>query len=265
MNVVNRRATALASISLVAFVIAGCGGSASATPTSQISPLANSDWTLTTFTGRTLPAGANVTLLFGVLQAGGFSGCNQFQTSYATLDTGIRFGPIAGTRISCGATVDAFETGYYSALSSVTHWGITNDVLELSTATGEKIVTYARMAPATVEGPWNITGVNNGSQAVGSTPTGVTANMTFAPDGTVSGFGGCNSFGGGYTVGATDQISIGPLMSSLQACGDPADTFEHQLLTALQGATKWSVTGGNLELRDDGGALQVSASSAAAQ
>jgi heat shock protein HslJ len=48
----------------------------------------------------------------------------------------------------------------------------------------------------------------------------------------------------------------------LMACGDPADTFEAQLLAALQAATTWSVSAGVLELRDDSGALQVGAASA---
>ena len=41
------------------------------------------------------------------------------------------------------------------------------------------------------------------------------------------------------------------------ACGDPTDTTELQLTTALQATTVWSVRGDTLELRDDSGALQV--------
>jgi hypothetical protein len=61
-----------------------------------------------------------VTLLFGVVQASGFSGCNNFTLPYAVQDTGLRFGPIAGTRASCGPTLDAVETAYYTNLSLVT-------------------------------------------------------------------------------------------------------------------------------------------------
>ena len=252
-----------AVVMLVALTLAACSGSAGASPTpALISPLANSDWSLATIAGRPIPSGTNVTLLFAVFQSSGFSGCNQFQMPYATEDTGLRFGPIAGTRISCGEALDTFETAYYSSLSSVTHWAIVNDTLQLTKATGEMILTYGRMAPASVDGPWNVTQVNNGNQGTESPPTGVSASVSFLPDGTVSGFGGCNSFGGGYSVHDDGTISIGPLMSSLKACGDPTDTFEHQLLAALQNATKWSVPGGNLELRDDGGALQVGATSA---
>ena len=251
---------------MAAVLITGCGVTTGASPTpASPSPLADTEWTLTTFAGRTIPSGANVTLLFALLKAGGFSGCNQFNMPYATVDTGLRFGPIAGTLRSCGDTIDAFQAGYYSSLSSVTHWGVTGDVLELRKATGETIFTYNRMAPASVDGAWTVTSVNNGNQGVESIPTGVTANISFLPDNLLEGFGGCNSFSGDYLVVGTDTISFGPIMSTMKACGDPADTFEHQLLAAIQKSTKWSVTNGNLELRDADGALQVGASPGTSQ
>lgn len=235
---------------------------ASAAPSSPLSPLANSEWLTTSIFGREIPSGTNITLVFAIAKAGGFSGCNQFSMPYATEDTGLRFGPISGTRASCGQVLDAVETSYYTNLSLVTHYKVSGDSLELTSGTGEKVVTYSRMAPASVDGPWTITHVNNGAGAVSTVPTGVNANISFMPDGTVEGFGGCNNFSGGYSLGDGDAIAIGPLMSTMQACGDPADTLERQLLTALQNSTKWSVTTGTLDLRDAGGAQQVQASTA---
>jgi heat shock protein HslJ len=48
----------------------------------------------------------------------------------------------------------------------------------------------------------------------------------------------------------------------MKACGDPADSFERQLLTALGNSTKWDVTSGTLDLRDASGAQQVEATTA---
>ena len=115
--------------------------------------------------------------------------------------------------------------------------------------------------PASVEGPWNVTMVNNGNEGVEPAPDGIGATIAFGPEGTVEGFGGCNSFSGGYSVDG-DAIAIGPLMSTMMSCGEASDTFEAQYLTALQAATTWSLSAGTLELRDDGGALQVGATSA---
>ena len=59
-----------------------------------------------------------------------------------------------------------------------------------------------------------------------------------------------------------DALTVGPLMSTMMACPDPAGTFETQFLTALQNSTKWSVSAGELDLRDDSGAQQVAAQTA---
>jgi heat shock protein HslJ len=263
MKSVDRRVSVLASVALAALVLAGCStGSPGASATPQISPLANSEWSLTTIFGRPLPSGTNASLIFAVLEAGGFSGCNQFTMPYATQDTGLRFGPIAGTRKSCGQALDAVETSYYTNLALVTHYSITGDTLNLTSATNETVLAYARMAPATVDGPWNITSVNNGNNGVESVPTGVSATISFLPNNLLEGFGGCNNFNGDYLVVGTDNISFGPIMSTMKACGDPADSFERQLLVALPTATKWSVSNGTLELRDASGALQVQATTA---
>jgi heat shock protein HslJ len=48
----------------------------------------------------------------------------------------------------------------------------------------------------------------------------------------------------------------------MMACPDPAGSFESQFLAALQKSTKWSVSAGTLDLRDDGGAQQVAAQTA---
>jgi heat shock protein HslJ len=260
------RPLALAAAGLVMVLSVACSttppaASPASSGSANLSPLANSDWQLTQIAGRPLPSGTPVTLLFSVLNAGGFSGCNQFTVDYATEDTGLRFGPVAGTRMSCGEALDTFESAYYAGLGAITHWKIANDVLTLTTGTGEERLVYGRMAPASVEGPWTVTAANNGQGAVSSVPAGVSASISFMPDGTVEGFGGCNNFNGGYSVNAS-KIAIGPLLAQLKACGEPADGFERQLLVALQTATKWSVTGGTLDLRDDNNAQQVSATTA---
>ncbi len=85
---------------------------------------------------------------------------------------------------------------------------------------------------------------------------GIVLTADFSPDGHVSGNGGCNNFNGGYSYTDT-TIAIGPLMSTMMACGDATDSVEQQYTTALQAATVWAITDGALELRDAAGALQV--------
>lgn len=245
---------------IAAGVIAGCSTAPGSSP--RATPLANTQWLLATIGGQPVASGTNADLLFSLRQASGFSGCNQFTTTYTTDGSAaLSFGDFATTRMACGPAASLIESGYLAALGNVAKYTMTSDSLTLANATGGTLLTYSAQPPATVEGPWNVTMVNNGTGAVQSTPTGIGAAMSFLPDGTIQGFGGCNNFSGGYSVTA-DRISIGPLMASMKACDVATNSFESQFLTALQNSAKWSVTTGTLDLRDANGAQQVAATSA---
>ena len=86
-----------------------------------------------------------------------------------------------------------------------------------------------------------------------------TLTAIFADAGTVAGSGGCNEYNGPYTSDAS-TIKIGPLATTRMLCNTPTgvDEQETQFLAAMQAATKYTIAGSTLELRDDGGALQVS-------
>lgn len=70
-------------------------------------------------------------------------------------------------------------------------------------------------------------------------------------DGNASGFGGCNTFRGGYEV-AGDSISIGPLAVTLMACEEPKMAAEGAYLPALEAADGWAIEDGELVLSKDG-------------
>jgi heat shock protein HslJ len=225
-------------------------------------PLADTAWVLGSVGDTPVPSGTGASLVFGHDSAGGDAGCNRFMASYTTDGvSSLAFGPVATTMMLCDEATNAFEQGYLAALATVASFAITDAGLDLSDAGGAVVLSYGAGAPASVEGPWIVTMVNNGNEAVQSVPEGISATVSFHPDGTVEGFGGCNGFGGGYSVDG-DAIAIGPLMGTMMACEEPANTFETQFRAALENATTWSVTNGVLDLRDDSGAQQVEAQSA---
>jgi heat shock protein HslJ len=206
-------------------------------------------------------SGTNASLVLTDGSAGGFGGCNQFVAPYELSGDSLSFGDIASTLIACDDATMALEDQYYSALGLVASYAIDGTGLTLAGADGATVLSYTASPPATVEGPWYVTGYNNGAEAVVSPVIGAEPSISFHPDGTVEGFGGCNGFGGGYSVHG-DAIAIGPLHSTMIACSDEINAQEVQFLTALEAATTWQVQGNTLELRDDAGALQVSAISA---
>jgi heat shock protein HslJ len=201
--------------------------------------------------------------------ASGFGGCNHFTTTYTLDGSALSFGEPTSTMMACDEALMSFESVYLGALPTVAGYQITGDTLELLNGTGSAALTYsagpggsAPGAETALVGAWTATGINNGAEAVVSVPEDPALTAVFAADGSVSGFGGCNQYGGPY-VAAGDTIGIGPLHQTMMACGDPADTTEQQFLAALTAATVWSLRGGTLELRDDSGALQVSLVAAA--
>jgi heat shock protein HslJ len=223
--------------------------------------LEGTTWMLTALAGSAdesaVPA-MNADLILAGGTASGFGGCNQFTTSYTLAGTSLSFGVPASTMMACADPAMAFESVYLGALPTVASYAITGDTLELLDGSGSVALTYAAAPAGTnaLVGTWTVNGINNGAEAVVSVPADPVLTVTFGADGSVVGFGGCNQFGGPYISGS-DTIGIGPLHATMMACGDPLDTTEQQLMTALQASTVWSVRGGTLELRDDSGALQV--------
>ena len=244
--------------------ISGTTAAQSASPEAMAGGLVDTAWSLTSVGDTPVASASDADILFTVSEAAGFAGCNRFMADYTSdAVSSLTFGPIATTMRLCDDAANAFEQSYLAALATVASYAIDDGGLTLSDASGETVLTYVPMAPASVEGPWLVSGVNNGNEAVVSVPDGIGATATFHPDGTVEGFAGCNSFSGGYSVDG-DTIAIGPLMGTMMSCGETADAFDGQYLTALQAATTWAIVSGALELRDDEGALQVLANSAIA-
>ena len=85
---------------------------------------------------------------------------------------------------------------------------------------------------ASIVGTWKLTAygpANSPTPAVSD----VDASITFDVNGTLNGNGGCNSMSGDYKVDG-NQITFGPIMSTLMGCDEPRMTQEgtvHQVLT----------------------------------
>jgi heat shock protein HslJ len=72
--------------------------------------------------------------------------------------------------------------------------------------------------------------------------------IAFSGDGTVAGTGGCNTFGGNYTVDGS-KLTFGPLNSTKKACGDAVDQVEAAYLAAVQATSAYEITSaGELKL-----------------
>ena len=81
-------------------------------------------------------------------------------------------------------------------------------------------------------GTWKLTAYGPADSPTPAVPD-AEASLAFNSDGTVTGNGGCNGLGGDYKVNG-DQITFGPIMSTLMACDGPRMEQEdavHQVMT----------------------------------
>jgi heat shock protein HslJ len=82
-------------------------------------------------------------------------------------------------------------------------------------------------------------------------PSGVHMSVQFGPDGSITGYGGCNRFFGGYTIDG-NHIKIGPLGSTRKGC--PGLTqLETSFFATLEAAKSFAQDDGTLTLFDAAG------------
>jgi len=105
------------------------------------------DWALTSYaTGdgmSSVPFAVDATLHLEDGQASGSGGCNAFSGSYQLDGASLTFSDeLTRTLAICEDEVQAVEDAYLTALPEVTGWAIVADVLELSDAFGDTILTF---------------------------------------------------------------------------------------------------------------------------
>ena len=191
----------------------------------------------------------------------GTTGCNRYSGSYGVDAPSLSFGALAMTRMACMPPRDAAERAMIAALESTAGYTVIGDALELTDAEGNTVLRFrAATAPGLVGTTWVAAGINNGRGGVVSSVALEAAHVTatFADDGFITGFGGCNGFGGSYTLDG-DSMQIGPLTANLKACVEPEGISELEgwYFAALERVATWSIRGDRLQLRDGEGALQV--------
>ena len=243
------------AVILVLVALAGCSSAAGApsggTLTGQV-------WALTDLAGKAPLQDTGITIQFATDgTVSGSSGCNQYSGTYTASGSSLTINtPLASTMMMCAEPVMVQETAYQTALAGVKAYTVKGDKLTLYGPNNTEIANYKATSQDLAGTSWQVIGYNNGKQAVTSVIAGTEMYIDFGKDGTVSGGAGCNTFSGPYTVNG-NQITIGPLASTMMACGDPPGIMdqEQQFLAALGTAATYQIEGNVLELRTSDGAL----------
>jgi len=215
-------------------------------------------WRLTRLRGQDeqalagVPTGITVRFEAGQLQ--GFDGCNQLVGSYTIAGDRLILGQLAGTMMACPPPVMAIETAFRGTFTGVLRYTVAEGRLTLAAESDtDPTLVFAAAPPPRLEGiAWEVTGFNNGRQAVVSPLTGTTLTVSLQ-DGSVVGHAGCNSFRATYTREGT-RLVVGPVATTRMRCaGEGVMEQERQFLAALESATRWAIDRDMLHLhRADG-------------
>jgi heat shock protein HslJ len=217
-------------------------------------------WALTELMGKPPVSGTGISAEFSSDgKISGSAGCNRYSGTYNVSGNSITISSsMATTMMICDQPVMDQESAYLKALAEAKTFEVKGDTFTLTGADKTSLASYKAQSQDLSGTSWEPTGVNNGKQAVVSLLAGTTLTANFGKDGTLSGNAGCNTYSGGYKV-TGDKITIGPLISSMKSCSDPAGVMEQetQYLAALQSATSYQIEGNVLQLRTKDDALAV--------
>jgi heat shock protein HslJ len=244
------------SICVGMMILAACTSSGS----QQGGDLTGKVWALTELTGNPPIAGTGISAQFTADgKVSGSAGCNQYSGTYTISGSNITFpSPMALTMMMCEQAVMDQESAYLKALSEAKTYAVNGDQLTLTGGDGAQLAVYKAQSQDLAGSSWEVTAYNNGKQAVVGVLEGTALTASFNEDGTLSGNSGCNQYNGAYKING-DEITIGPLASTMMMCSDPADVMdqETQYLAALQSAAKYQIEGNVLQLRTKDDALAV--------
>jgi len=215
-------------------------------------------WALAELMGKPPMAGTGISAEFTADgKVAGSAGCNRYSGTYTISGSNITFSsPMAMTMMMCEQAVMDQESAYMQALGEAKTFAIQGDQLTLTGGDGVTLAVYKAQSQDLAGTTWQVTAYNNGNQAVIGVVEGTTLTASFGKDGSMSGNSGCNDFNGPYKIDG-DQITIGPLASTMKMCSDPAGVMEQevQYLAALQSAANYQIEGNVLQLRTKDDAL----------
>ena len=181
---------------LVAAVLQGCSPMQTASQGASPPPSLNDTaWTLASLPGTTLLPAPQATLQFEGGRAAGSDGCNRYGTRFTAADGKLELGPQrVSTQMACPEPVSQLAAAFNRVLDDVRAYRIEAGSLLLLNASGATLATLAAQANTLAGTAWQVSGYNNGKQAVVSVITGTQLTMEFLADGKLRGSGGCNNF-----------------------------------------------------------------------
>ncbi len=210
--------------------------------------------------GKTATAVADVkaTMEFQDGRVSGNASCNRYTAGYTVSGNKLTIQPATVTKMACiNEAVNKQEMAFLAALGQVASFQVTGNQLKLANAAGQTVLTFSVLPPTSLVGStWHVLSYNNGKGGLVSTQTSGKITVVFGADGRVSGFAGCNTYGGSYQV-TGDTLKLSQLAATAMACEPSLMQEEQEYLAALGKAVSLRIQDDTLELLDASGTRMV--------
>jgi heat shock protein HslJ len=207
------------------------------------------------------PSGVTADAVFEGGRLSGRAPVNAYSGPFTAGEDGtLRIGPVARTQMAGPPAANRTEDAYFRALEATAGYAAEGGTLTLRDASGAAVLTFDE-APVSITGDWEVTGYNNGRQAVVSVLAGSAVTARFAADGALTGDTGVNAYTTTYETtpdgAASLGIRIAPPATTRRAGPDALMAQERQYLAALESARTVAFEGEGATLRDGTDAIAV--------
>jgi heat shock protein HslJ len=238
-------------------------------------------WTLLSIGGAQVPSTITATADFGSDgTVNGNGGCNDYNATYTAEGAdGLTVSGLSATRKACDLSTSGIEALFLDGLQAATNFSIANDQLTIRTASGDLVFAAGATLPTpsgaplpTIEplpsggpvpsmvppgagsivGTWQL--IEMAGQAI--PPSVISVIVTFSADGKVTGNGGCNDFGGTYTLEGT-KIALAMAPTTTKTCDATRSAMEQGVMAILPYVDDATVADGQLTLASSGMGFSV--------
>ncbi|HPY41967.1 MAG TPA: META domain-containing protein [Thiolinea sp.] len=188
----------------------------------------------------------------------GHDSCNNFRAAYSQpkvantpQSLAIRMDGAMSTLMACPPQQTKLAGALSSALKKTYQYSINDKYLTLMDNRGAVVATFDRPATDVPGTSWQLLSFNNGTAMLSSLNT-EHFTATFAADGTVSGFSGCNNYRATYKLDrARGTMRVGPVGSTFKLCpNEDLMKEEAGFLSAWQRVGLYGRQGNGLSLFD---------------
>lgn len=244
----------LAALAILAITVVGCD-STKQTVASMDTNINNTTWELTTLEGQNIDQSntdgkkIHFNLNSTDQTISGYSGCNIFSGSY-NLESGgrIDISNLASTRMACPDS-EFNENKMLKALELADNYTFQNGMLSLNIGRRAPLAVFKKvtMENQIVEKYWKLKTLDGKNVVMAENQEREIFFTLKSKDNKVTGFAGCNSISGEYTLEEGNRINFSYMATTLRACPD-LDLNESELLNVFNSADNYTINGDILSL-----------------